>query len=163
MKRAITLSLLTLLVVALLWADVNSAQEKTPEARRPMDDASEVALIKKVEEERLKAGVRKDIEAISLATAEDYMQIDSDGKVLNKAATLERIKSSYAKLQANPVSDMVVRVYGTTAVLTGLSAPRGTINGEVTRRPIRYTRVYVKRDGRWQVVHFQQTLVVEGK
>jgi ketosteroid isomerase-like protein len=126
---------------------------------------AQVALIeevKKAELERLRAGVSKDVAAVAAATADDYMQIDADGNVLDKAAALERIKSSYARLQSNPVDEMVVRVYGNTAVLTGRGTPRGTIDGK-SAYALRYTRVYVKRDGRWQVVLFQQTRISAGK
>ena len=120
--------------------------------------------IRKIESDRLAAGVRKDIEAVSAATAEDYLQIDLDGNVLDKAATLQRIKSTYAQLQSNPVDDkMVVRIYGNTAVITGRAAPKGTINGTEFVGAIRYSRVYVKRGGRWQVVLFQQTRIAQNK
>jgi hypothetical protein len=33
------------------------------------------------------------------------------------------------------------------------------MEGKDISASVRYTRVYVKRDGRWQVVHFQQTRV----
>jgi hypothetical protein len=57
-------------------------------------DRSQIEVIKRLEHERLLARVRKDIQAISLATAGDYTQIDFDGNVLDKAATLRRIRSS---------------------------------------------------------------------
>jgi hypothetical protein len=58
----------------------------------------EIDEIKKMEKDRLAAGVTKDLNVFNSATAEDYVQIDFDGIVLDKAATLERIKSSYAQL-----------------------------------------------------------------
>jgi ketosteroid isomerase-like protein len=94
-------------------------------------------------------------------TADDYLQIDTDGRVLNKADTLERITSSYARLVANPVDDLAVRVYGDTAILTARARPQGVLDGKEFTDALRYTRIYVKRDGRWQVVLFQQTRVVD--
>lgn len=128
----------------------------------PTVDDAEVAAIRRMESDRLQAGVRKDVDAISRATADDYMQIDADGNILDKTATLQRIRSSYAQLHATPVDDMVVRLYGNTAVVTGRATPKGTIDGKATR-PIRYTRVYVRRGGQWRVVLFQQTRVAEAK
>jgi uncharacterized protein DUF4440 len=93
--------------------------------------------------------------------ADDYLQIDTDGRVLNKAATLERIKSSYARLVANPVDDLAVRVYGDTNILTARAWSQGVLDGKEFTDALRYTRIYVKRDGRWQVVPFQQTRVVD--
>lgn len=93
------------------------------------------------------------------ATAEDYVQIDFDGKVLDKSATLLRIKSSEIQLQSNSLDDMVVRIFGNTAVVTARATPMGTVSGKDFGGPVRYSRVYVKRDGRWKVVVFQMTRV----
>ena len=40
---------------------------------------------------------------------------------------------------------------------------KGVADGREFGEPIRYSRIYVKRDGRWQVVLFQQTRVGEKK
>ena len=134
-----------------------------PSSSEPQARDSVVAEIKKLEQQRLDAGVRKDLAFYADATADDYMQIDWDGKILDKPATLERIKSSYAKLTANTADEMVVRVFGDTAVLTALAHPKGDLDGQDFGGAVRYTRVYVKRNGRWQVTHFQQTRVVASK
>jgi hypothetical protein len=62
------------------------------------DSAKVQALITKMENDRVKAGVRKDVDAIAGVTADDYVMIDFDGQVRNKAATLERIKASEIQL-----------------------------------------------------------------
>jgi ketosteroid isomerase-like protein len=152
--KGIVLALLVMLVPTAVVSTELSDGGK-PAARG--SDEAQIELIKKLERDRLEAGVRKDVDAISVATAEDYMQIDSDGNILDKAATLQRIRSSYARLQANPVDDIVVRLYGNVAILTARATPKGTIDGKSALPPIRYTRVYVRRDDRWQVVLFQQT------
>jgi hypothetical protein len=55
------------------------------------------------------------------------------------------------------VSDLKVRVYMDTAVVTGTADTKGTIPGGNPRGPVLFTRVYVKKDGRWQAVALQQT------
>lgn len=129
-----------------------------PPAAASSGDPAIVELIKTLESERLQAGIRKDVEAVAAATSDRYMQIDLDGKVLDKATTLQRIRSSFARLTANPVSDVVVRVFGDSAILTAVGAPQGTVGGKNVGS-IRYTRVYVKEDGRWRVAQFHQTRI----
>jgi ketosteroid isomerase-like protein len=116
-----------------------------------------------MEEDRVQAGVRKDVEAIAAATADEYLQIDFNGDIRDKSAAMRRIKSSAFQLQANSLDDMVVRIFGNTAVVTARSTPKGTLNGKDFSQPLRYSRVYVKRDGRWQVVMFQMTHVAGDK
>lgn len=79
--------------------------------------------------------------------------------MLDKAATLARIKSNNIQLQSNTLDEVSIRVYGDTAVVTGLATRRGSMDGKDIGAAIRYTRLYVRRDGRWQVVQFQQTRV----
>jgi ketosteroid isomerase-like protein len=129
---------------------------------KPATSAQAVATaeeIKKLEHDRIQEGVRKDIAYVEAATADDYVQIDWDGKVLDKTATLARIKSNSIQLQSNTLDEISVRVYGDSAVVTGLATRRGVMDGKNISTGIRYTRVYIKRDGRWQVVQFQQTRV----
>jgi ketosteroid isomerase-like protein len=159
----IVLALLVMVVPSLAVGGLSAGEKPEAPDSGPAGDETQIALIKKLESDRIEAGLRKDIDTISLATAEDYIQIDSEGNMLNRAATLERIRSSFAQLQAMPVDDMVVRLYGDVAILTARATPKGTIDGSETVAPIRYTRVYVKRDGRWQVVLFQQTRMAKHK
>jgi hypothetical protein len=74
-----------------------------------------------MENDRIQAGVRKDVDAIAAATADDYVMIDFEGKVRNKAATLERIKSSEIQLQSNSLDELDVRF--TAIRLSSLDAP----------------------------------------
>jgi ketosteroid isomerase-like protein len=119
-------------------------------------DAATVALIRKLEQQRIDAGLRKDVAALDATTADDYLQIDMAGNVRDKATQMKRIASSEVKMDSNTLDDMVVRVYGETAVVTGRATAVGTIRGEPYPR-IRFTRVYVKRGGTWKVVLYQQT------
>ena len=93
MRRNIGSLLVTLLAcaTALHSAESGSANDATSGQVGTSD--KEIALIKKVEEERVQAGVRKDVEAIAADTAEDYLQIDLDGKVWDKTAAMRRIQS----------------------------------------------------------------------
>jgi len=118
-----------------------------------------VAQIKQMEQDRIQIGVRKDMAALAAVTSDDYVQIDWLGKVLGKAATLERIQSS--DMQSYTLEGVDVRVYGNTAIVVGTAVRKGVTKDRDISGAFRYTRVYANRDGRWQVVHFQQTRVPE--
>jgi uncharacterized protein (TIGR02246 family) len=124
----------------------------------PTEEA-DVAEIKRLENERIAAGLRRDVDGFAAAAGDDYLQIEIDGNVSNKAATLSRMRASAAQLQSNPVDEMQVRVYGNTAVVTARARPTGVLAGKEFKRSLRYTRVYVKREGVWQIVLFQQTAI----
>jgi hypothetical protein len=60
---------------------------------------------------------------------------------------------------SDELSDMKVRVYGNTAVITGKADVKGTLMGKDATGQIMFTRVYVKKNGRGQSVAFQQIRV----
>lgn len=122
--------------------------------------ASVEEQIKKMEKDRAAAVVKADVATLDGLTSDDYVLINANGQVSNKAETMSSIKTGKIKLTANDVSDMKVRVYGDTAVVTGKSTAKGSINGIELKGPVMFTRVYVKKSGKWQSVAFQQTPIV---
>lgn len=123
------------------------------------EDQAVIDHIKKLENDRIQAGVHKDVAWVASATADEYVQIDWEGKVLDKKAMLARIGSSNIQLQSNAVDEIDVKVYGEVAVVAGQATRKGVMDGKDISSSVRFTRVYIKRDGRWQVVQFQQTRV----
>lgn len=121
--------------------------------------ASVEEQIKKIEKDRAAAVTRADVAALDSLTSDDYTLIDRNGRVRDKAQTMSGIKSGDIKITSNEVSDLKVRVYGDTAVVTGRANTKGTIGGKDVSGPILFTRVYVKKSGRWQSVAFQQTAI----
>jgi ketosteroid isomerase-like protein len=129
-------------------------------ARAQMGASSVADQIKKMEKDRAAAVVKADVATLEGLTSDDYILINANGQVSNKAETMNNIKTGVIKLTSNEVSDMTVRVYGDTAVVTGKSTAKGTIGGRELKGPVMFTRVYVKKDGKWKSVAFQQTPVV---
>jgi ketosteroid isomerase-like protein len=118
------------------------------------------AQLMKMEVDRAAAVVKGDVAAIEAMTSDDYMLINANGQWSDKAATMNDIKTGRIKLTANEISDMKVRVYGDTAVVTGKSTATGTMGGRAVKGPLMFTRVYVKMKGQWKSVAFQQTPIL---
>ena len=115
--------------------------------------------LKKMEKDRAAAVVKGDVATLEKLTSEDYTFINANGQLSDKATTMNGIKTGNIKLTANEISDLKVRVYGNTAVVTGKSDAKGTIGGRELKGLVLFTRVYVKKNGRWQSVAFQQTAI----
>src|SRR5205085_9778122 len=96
--------------------------------------------IKKTEKARGGAVLKADVAPLEGLTADDYVLINASGQVSNKAETMSMIKTGKIKLTANEVSDLKVRVYGDTAVVTGKSTAKGSINGVELKGPVMFTR-----------------------
>jgi ketosteroid isomerase-like protein len=115
--------------------------------------------IKRIEQERNKAILTGDLAALDRMTSHDYTFITQRGELRTKAEILDGFKSGSFKYGARDVSDLMVRVYGDTAVVTGRAIQKGTENTKDYSGENRFTRVYVKQEGRWVSVALQVTLV----
>jgi ketosteroid isomerase-like protein len=117
------------------------------------------AHLKKLETDRAAAAVKGDVATLEKQTSDDYTFINLYGQMSAKSQMVNNFKTGKTKLTTNDVSDMKVRVYGNTAVVTGKADVAGAMAGKDTKAQIMFTRVYVKKGGQWQSVAFQQTRV----
>ena len=127
------------------------------------DDARDAAQkeITQLEEERNQAILRGDIAALDRMTSDDYTFITQRGELRTKAEILNGFKSGTYRYAARKVSDLTVRIYGNAAVVTGRAVQKGAEDAKDYSGDNRFTRVYVKQDGRWVSVALQVTLVEE--
>jgi len=120
---------------------------------------SDEEQLKKLETDRAAAVVKGDVATLEQQTSDDYTLINMNGQMSGKAQMVTAFKTGQTKLTSDELSDMKVRVYGSTAVITGKADVKGTLGGKDATGQIMFTRVYVKKGGQWQSVAFQQTRV----
>lgn len=121
-------------------------------------DQSTIKEIVEMERQAKEASLHRDPEFSQRTLAEDYVAITPLGQVTTKQDTVSARKSGQLRYEAIDVSDMVVRVYGDTAVVTARADVKGHQLGEDFSGPYRYTRVWVRRTGHWQAVSYQATV-----
>jgi len=121
-------------------------------------DQSTIREIVEMERQAKEASLHRDPEFSQRTLAEDYVAITPLGQVTTKQDTVSARKSGQLRYEAIDVSDMVVRVYGDTAVVTARADVKGHQLGEDFSGPYRYTRVWVRRTGHWQAVSYQATV-----
>ncbi len=115
--------------------------------------------VKTVEMNRRQALLTADTVALSRMLAPEFVEISRLGTVRTRADNIRDIASGALHLTAVAYDSLTVRVYGDVAVLTGIADNTGTMRGFPFSGKIRYTRVFVRRDGRWQAVLMQQTMM----
>jgi ketosteroid isomerase-like protein len=137
-----------------------SAQHVAVHPRPSIDtgDQSTIREIVDMERQAREASLRRDPEFPQRTLAEDYVAITPLGQVTTKRDTLSARRSGQLRYDTIDVSDMVVRVYGDTAVVTARADVKGRQLGEDFSGPYRYTRVWVRRTGHWQAVSYQATV-----
>jgi ketosteroid isomerase-like protein len=125
--------------------------------------------IRELEAQLSRAVVAGDRGLFDRVLAVDFTHTSHSGQFKTRAEWMaeDKVDSRQGKPQAGKttyeafdVDDLAVRIYGETAVVTGRSTPKGrTAKGEPIRSQYRFLRVWVKRDGHWQVVAFQGTRI----
>jgi ketosteroid isomerase-like protein len=102
------------------------------------------------------ASIKKDRAALEQLLADDFSYTHSTGVVSNKNQEIADTMSS--QWTSSRTEDMKVRIFGDVVIVTGRQVVEGTSKGYVSG-PRRFTDVFVRRNGRWQIVVGQTTLV----
>jgi ketosteroid isomerase-like protein len=111
-------------------------------------------------EEALRVAISKgDAKAYGRIVGDDYVFTNQDAVMRTKAQMVSAYESGSIKYESVKFDDLKVYAYGDTAVVTGRSTVKGTDGGKDISGQYRYTRVYVKRQGRWQLVATQTTTI----
>lgn len=149
--------LLFCVLVALL---AFSAQHVALHPRSGFDSADQEIIRQIVDMERQakEASLHRDSEFSSRTLADDYVAITPLGQVTTKKDTISARRSGQLRYESMNITDMVVRLYGDTAVVTARAEVKGHQLGEDFSGPYRYTRIWVRRNGHWQTVSYQATV-----
>ena len=92
-----------------------------------------------------------DVEALEHLMHPDYTIIQPGGKVVGREETLASYRSDTRHWDFAQSDEHQVRIYGKTAIVIGRWKARGTNNGDAFDNAARYTSLWVKREGRWQI------------
>ena len=90
--------------------------------------------------------------ALEKLWAEDLFVTVPDMPVMNKEESLAIWKAGKMKFDIYKTSDIRIKVYGNSAVVTGQLVRIRDAKSTKFEDDWRFTKVYVRRDGRWQVV-----------
>lgn len=103
------------------------------------------------------AAVKQNKGALQLLLAEDLTYSHSNGRTIqNKAQYIAAVTNGPPRYESFDYSDLTIRIYGKTAVLTAYIDTK--IVG-MDRFRVRTLHVYVENEGRWQLAAFQSARV----
>src|SRR5437867_963183 len=111
----------------------------------------------KLETEFARAVASNDADALDDLLAYDWIIVEADGSIIDKAQFLGVIRSRALAHESMESTDLRVRVYGNTAVVTGLTSTKGKFMGQDFTACERATDIFVKHTDRWQCVFTQLT------
>jgi hypothetical protein len=123
------------------------------------EDASQQLL--DLEGQIAAAVVKNDTAFVERVWGDEFIYTGVRGEIKGKREILAELGSGKLKFTELKFDQQRVRVYGATAIVTGRATTQGESPQGAIRGTFRYTRVYVSRDGRWQLVAFQGTPIAE--
>jgi ketosteroid isomerase-like protein len=146
-------------IVAVSIAGAAAQQQPSPSVSALATAEREVRA---AEAARLKAFLDHDVAAMSALLADEMIHVTSDGRTRTKAQFMDDFVSRPTAFSQFATDDMEVIVVGDVA------AARGRYHNLVAQRtygtPLKYARflrVWVKRNGAWQLLSHQATEVAQ--
>src|SRR6266478_1663710 len=145
--------MLALPVLAMLVSSLALGQMTGKKANYSNQKADSVEQAVMQMEEELRAAIAKsDTKTYGRLVGDDYVFTNQDAVVRTKAQMVSAYDSGSLKYESAKFDEIKVHAYGDTAVVTGRNTAKGKDNGKDIGGQFRYTRVYVKRQGTWQLV-----------
>lgn len=150
-------------VVANFVSDSKTSESKPAEAQSnatqsaaPHGDAAVLSELKELENQMTNASIKGDKETLGRILADDYTATGADGKFYNKMQTLYSTEPMPSVTSWSIDNARLLSRGETSATLSAVVTFRsGTTNME--RQQI--TDTFVRRDGRWQLLASQSTLL----
>lgn len=137
-------------VIAAAWAVAASASQ-----RQPVESDQQVLI--KLERGWNEAFYRKDVAYIGNILADEFLATYEDGSRGDKAKELALVAAFNQQVESAVQDDFTVKVYRDTAVVWFTLRLVGIKQGQRAELMLRYTDVWVMRDGRWQCVSAHST------
>jgi ketosteroid isomerase-like protein len=117
-----------------------------------------VAQIYELERQTRDAAIQRDAAFSQRMLSDDYLGVGPLGQFVTKADTIAARQHSQVKFDSIRISEMKIRVFGDTAVVTARAEVKGSDLGEDFSGPYLYTRVWSKVNNEWKTVSYQATV-----
>jgi ketosteroid isomerase-like protein len=153
------LSTLVLIILASLLVPCSHAQSQA--------ELREMAAEKEAKQDEL-VNIERDMARAIQANSgtifrriygEDFVGVLPSGQILDKAGWIGAIESSGNQYSSFMATDIRVRMFEETAVVTCLWSAHGSKNGHTFSRQWRVTHVYIWGQRGWQAIASQETLL----
>ena len=139
-------------VLAAAWTVAGSASQRTPAE-------SDQQVLIGLERGWNEAFYRKDVAFIRNILADEFLATYEDGNRGDKARELSLATEFNQQVESAIQDEFMVRVYRDTAIVWFTLRVVGIKQGRRSELTLRYTDVWVIREGRWQCVSTQSTKV----
>ena len=117
--------------------------------------------VERMEKERIQALIDADMPTLNAIYADDFFYNLASGQSVRKTEYLSRYESGDVKINVSESQSRDIRVYGNTALVSGIVNVNATISGDRRDLRLRYLNVWMKRATGWVLVARQATNIPE--
>jgi len=156
LERRELLNRLIILTLVVLAATTTTLQ--TQSAQRDAASAEEVKKqIIALDQQLNDAAVQGNMKFFSKIMSEGYVGVAPNGMILSQSLIGAHYQAGTLRYESVVNSDIDIKVHDNCAVLTAISAVKGHDGDTDLSGVYRIMRVFLKRNGEWQIIAFQAT------
>ena len=127
--------------------------------RNGMDDEHQ---LREIQQQLARAWVKRDRAFIEGILAPEWSVTQANGSILSRANLLRSaFETGALRVTSMLVDDVSVRIFGTAAVVRGRTVATGTDKSLAIDVRLRFTDVFLKRNGEWQAVASHASVLAE--
>jgi len=112
----------------------------------------ETAKVLELEKKWTDAYKERNIKIMTSMLAEDFVITVEDGRSFGRIGYMSHTTDSSVQVEVAEESDVKVRLHGNVAVVTGAYYEAGTSKGRKYEYRDRFTDVWMKSNGQWQLI-----------
>ena len=110
-----------------------------------------------LDKKRMQAMAEKDFATLDVVLADDLIYTHSSARLDTKNSLISNMQSGATVYTSVEPADVEAQDLGDAVVLTGVAQIKVVSQGKPNAFGVRFTDVYAKRNGRWQMVTWQST------
>ena len=114
-------------------------------------------MVIELDKKRMTAMAQKDIATLNELIADDLIYTHSSARLDTKQSLIGNMESGSTVYTSVVPSDVKAQDLGDSVVLTGTCRISVNSGGNAMNFGVRFTDVYAKRNGKWQMVTWQST------
>jgi ketosteroid isomerase-like protein len=107
------------------------------------------------------ATTHNDTKTLAALVTEDYVLVNSDASVQDKASYLKDFAAPGFKVDPYAIEPLAYKVRSETALIAWTCKLGWTLDGHHETRRLRVAHYWVRRDGRWRIAYTQLTRIPE--
>jgi len=112
---------------------------------------SDEQALRDIEQGLVRAWMQHDRAFIERVLAPEWSVTQADGTQLTRETVLSTFFDAVT-FDSNAIDDVTVQLFGDTAIVRGRTIASGKFSGTPFSARIRFTDVFMKRNGRWQAI-----------